>query len=94
MVANEDECLNLCKDDSSCAWFTYFRAPSECVLYFDCPMIDETCEDCVSGERSCIVDLKPPPTGTLAYIKIEKGLKQKEKGKETEERKKKKKLET
>ena len=88
-MANEDECLNLCKDDSSCAWFTYFRAPSECVLYFDCPMIDETCEDCFSGERSCIVDLKPPPTGTLACIKLKKvGNKYKKAKKQKKERKK------
>jgi hypothetical protein len=34
-------------------WFTYYSEFSACSLLFDCPVLDESCEDCVSGEYSC-----------------------------------------
>ena len=64
-VGSEDECLNLCKSDLTCSWFTYFKVPSECVLYANCPEVDETCLECVTGEKGCSVDSKPQPTGKL-----------------------------
>jgi hypothetical protein len=64
-VGSEEECLDLCKSDPACFWFTFFKAPTECVLYSNCPTLDNTCLDCVSGQRSCIVDTKPQPTGQI-----------------------------
>ncbi len=39
--------------NSLCRWFTYFQEFSVCSLLFDCPSIDESCEDCLSGEYRC-----------------------------------------
>ena len=55
----KNDCLALCKSYSECSWFTFSEEDSNCVLYLDCPSIDETCAKCVSGEHSCIMDDKP-----------------------------------
>jgi hypothetical protein len=34
-------------------WFTHFQDLLLCSLLFDCPVLDESCEDCVSGEYRC-----------------------------------------
>jgi hypothetical protein len=52
-VSNKEECLVFCKGDPTCTWFTYFPAAKECFLFSDCPTIDETCTECLSGEFSC-----------------------------------------
>jgi hypothetical protein len=51
---NQNECLDFCKSVHDCNWFTFYEEFSECVLYLDCPSIDETCNRCVSGEYSCL----------------------------------------
>jgi len=58
-IKNKNDCLFLCKADNKCTWFTFFEEFSECVLYHDCPSIDETCDRCVSGEHSCLKEEKP-----------------------------------
>ncbi len=55
---NKNDCLALCKSYSECSWFTFYEEDSNCVLYLDCPSIDETCTRCVSGEHSCVMDDK------------------------------------
>ncbi len=51
-----EECLQDCKDNLGCRWFTFhsFKTPkSMCILYYDCPTLDMTCDTCISGERRC-----------------------------------------
>ena len=53
-TATDEDCLQLCDLTLGCRWFTFFTSGSECVLLQNCPTIDESCEDCISGERRCI----------------------------------------
>jgi len=62
---NKLECLHLCKSDEECNWFTFYEVFYECVLYRDCPTIDETCSRCFSGEHSCVEEEKPQGTKNL-----------------------------
>ena len=64
-IDNEDACLAKCKSESECHWFTFFKPAAECIQFRTCPAIDDTCTDCLSGERSCVADTKPTPTGSL-----------------------------
>jgi len=43
----------LCQKTSECQWFTFNEAQSRCLLFADCPSLDETCADCLSGESTC-----------------------------------------
>ena len=64
-VENVEACLAKCKSKSACYWFTFFKPAAECIQFKTCPAIDDTCTDCISGERSCIAGTKPTPTGKL-----------------------------
>jgi hypothetical protein len=59
-VSNKEECLQLCKGDARCIWFTHFSSSKMCLLYTDCLTVDETCDECVSGEFSCVPDFDIP----------------------------------
>jgi hypothetical protein len=48
------DCLQLCDATPGCRWFTFYTLVPVCVLFENCPSIDESCEDCISGERRCI----------------------------------------
>ena len=64
-TGTREECLELCKQEEGCKWFTYYgrtRVGQSCVLFRDCPELQEDCEACVSGERRC-------KTGGLFVIK-------------------------
>jgi hypothetical protein len=56
-VQSVEECLQKCNFTFGCAWFTYYGTASECLLFKNCPSIDESRKDCMSGERRCIDDL-------------------------------------
>ncbi len=56
-VQSVEDCLQRCNSTFGCAWFTYYVTASECLLFKNCPSIDESREDCISGERRCIDDL-------------------------------------
>ncbi len=53
-----DDCLNLCKNDGDCSWFSFDPQRNVCFLFKDCPSLDEACQDCVSGEKGCSPDAK------------------------------------
>ncbi len=53
-IPTAQDCLWLCNSTSGCRWFTFYQSVYECILFRNCPTIDESCEDCVSGERRCI----------------------------------------
>ena len=52
-VPEQNECLAKCKEDVRCQWFSYFRDSKVCETLVECPTIDETEENCVSGENEC-----------------------------------------
>jgi hypothetical protein len=53
-LQTEKECLQLCDSTRGCRWFTFYTLVPVCVLFENCPSINESCEDCISGERRCI----------------------------------------
>ena len=69
-VASKEECLLLCKGDPKCIWFTYFPTFQVCLLYTDCPSIDETCTECLSGEFSCVPVDDVPKGKFLKLLKL------------------------
>ena len=62
---NNEECWQACQDFDSlmtsqnvkkalpCNWLTFNKEHGDCSLQYDCPTLDETCEDCVTAERIC-----------------------------------------
>jgi hypothetical protein len=48
------DCLGLCYSNRFCQWFTFDTFTTECLLMDSCLTLDESCEDCISGERRCI----------------------------------------
>ena len=72
IVDNEDVCLAKCKSKSQCSWFTFFKSVSECILFRTCPAIDDTCIDCLSGEKNCIIDPLPGKFILRDLLKLKK----------------------
>ena len=59
-ASTQQDCLQLCKETNKCRWFTFIEkndAGDFCILYHDCPIIDESCSACISGETRCEEDL-------------------------------------
>ena len=55
-AATQEECLDQCKATQGCKWFTFGDDPAPfCLLFHDCPILDETCSSCISGEGRCQV---------------------------------------
>ena len=60
-VSNIMECKNICyhQDIPKCNWYSYSKRglvdlPGQtCVIYSECPSIDETFEEFVTNERNC-----------------------------------------
>ena len=46
-------CLRTCKSNPVCEWFTYTESAMSCVMYSDCPAIDDSCPDCHTGQKAC-----------------------------------------
>ena len=44
---------NLFQADPSCLYFTYFQDTTVCSMYQTCPISDNSCHDCFSGDVSC-----------------------------------------
>ena len=51
--SNQDDCLQDCKDLDGCEWYTFDTSSGVCLLFADCPNIDESCGTCISGEDDC-----------------------------------------
>jgi hypothetical protein len=68
-VSSKEECLQLCKGDARCIWFTHFSSSKMCLLYTDCLTVDETCDECVSGEFSCVPDFDVPTGNNCISLK-------------------------
>ena len=59
-ASTQQECLQLCKETNQCRWFTFLEkndAGDFCILYQDCPALDESCSACISAESRCEEEL-------------------------------------
>ena len=50
---SREDCLDSCKRNTNCQWFTYDLTTKICLLMASCDTVDESCEDCFSGEARC-----------------------------------------
>jgi len=55
-TSSADDCLQLCSSTFGCHWFTFYARALECVILKTCSTIDESCNECISGERRCIAE--------------------------------------
>ena len=51
--SSSDQCLNACKDEELCSYFSYNADNGFCFLFQTCPLVDETDTDYVSGNVVC-----------------------------------------
>ena len=57
VASDEYECLEFCKIESECSWFTFFIADNFCELLKTCTTLDaELCPDCLTGQAECTPD--------------------------------------
>ena len=64
VASSADECLERCRANPSCQWFTFNSLNGACSLTADCQWLDLTCgQDCTHGMRSC------PKSGEEGMIK-------------------------
>ena len=49
-----NNCLQLCKDSSDCAWFTFVPYAMFCELFSECAVLSiDNCASCISGQKVC-----------------------------------------
>ena len=56
LVASKDElqCLELCKQEVNCTWFTFYPETGSCQMFTSCLGIDDSrCPLCLTGQREC-----------------------------------------
>ncbi len=48
-------CLEKCKSDTNCNWFTFFPESNICELLHNCSNLDvQRCPDCLTGQSNCV----------------------------------------
>ncbi len=53
-VEDVDACLELCKVEKDCEYFTFFEVDNSCLMLANCVTFStDTCTDCYSGDRNC-----------------------------------------
>ncbi len=51
---NEFHCLQSCKSEPDCQWFTFYPKLGMCENLANCSNIDsESCPECLSGQKEC-----------------------------------------
>ncbi len=72
-VGSDSECLDSCKNDLECNWFTYNDADGACILFESCDDFSaDTCDTCWSGQRQC--EERQGSTGyplSITYVTVE-----------------------
>ncbi len=53
-VNEHSECYQACQQNIDCLWYTYDRAYDLCLLYQNCPILDQRCETCISSQSLCV----------------------------------------
>ncbi len=49
----KSECVDLCQNTDGCEFYTYDHKDSFCSAYSNCPILDQDCTTCTSGENEC-----------------------------------------
>ena len=52
-VPSKERCIQLCRNIPNCQWYTFFQGDEYCVLTADCPVLDNSIEGAVSGQKQC-----------------------------------------
>ncbi len=65
-AVDESTCLNLCKANDSCLWFSHNVADDACVLLEDCQNFDVNCVNCLSGQKQCL----PQKEGKIIFPSV------------------------
>ncbi len=54
-AADAQECLEICRDEDECTFFTYYGQDDDiCMGLANCVVLDDkTCTDCYSGNSTC-----------------------------------------
>ncbi len=50
---SSEHCLEACKSDGTCEWFTFDSYGSICYLFEDCPFFQTDCTTCLTGQKLC-----------------------------------------
>ena len=57
LVDSENQCINACKEESLCAYWTYKASTGQCSMYEECSEIDTIgCPSCTYGEKLCPIE--------------------------------------
>ena len=65
VTSSANECLDACKAETRCGYFSFDSSDGLCTLTRDCPHIDE-CPVCVYGKRECVDECTDPTLPTDA----------------------------
>jgi hypothetical protein len=52
-VESKNACLKRCQDSANCTWYTFESQTNLCEEFYTCPLLDENCSTCISGESEC-----------------------------------------
>ncbi len=53
MDLDKGSCVDLCKETDGCTYYSYDNVGGFCSAYESCPLVDDSCNSCVSGEADC-----------------------------------------
>ena len=56
-TSDPEECLDLCKSNTTCHWFTLDSSTGSCNFYTECDSLIG-CDTCISGNSNCIFDAR------------------------------------
>ena len=51
-INSEANCLEICKSENTCQWYTYFTEFQYCLTFDDCSL-DESEPNAISGQKNC-----------------------------------------
>jgi len=55
VTSDISDCIYFCRETKDCEWFTWNQEKEICVALSDCPYLDESKPDTISGQRDCSV---------------------------------------
>jgi hypothetical protein len=56
-ASDSEVCLDLCKSNITCQWFTHDSSTGSCKFYTECDSLIG-CDTCISGNSNCIFDAR------------------------------------
>ena len=52
-ISSELSCWQKCVEKDECSWYSYDSKVESCIAFENCPTLDETATDFISGEADC-----------------------------------------